>query len=86
MQDYLPFTCRFCNKCFCLDHRLPRVHKCKNMPKEKVLTKDKLKIEKYKCDYKTCRSNSIFQFTCKTCEKTFCSNHRHHLDHEIKKS
>mmetsp|Transcript_33201 Transcript_33201/g.30136 ORF Transcript_33201/g.30136 Transcript_33201/m.30136 type:complete len:81 (+) Transcript_33201:70-312(+) len=27
-KDFLPFTCKFCLKIFCLDHRDPTSHEC----------------------------------------------------------
>ena len=35
-EVYLPFKCPFCNESFCLDHRLPENHECKNLWKAKV--------------------------------------------------
>jgi predicted nucleic acid binding AN1-type Zn finger protein len=40
-EVYLPFKCQFCEGSFCLDHRLPENHKCKNLWKAKVSSKDK---------------------------------------------
>ncbi|MBI4392733.1 MAG: rhomboid family intramembrane serine protease [Euryarchaeota archaeon] len=27
-EEYLPFECRFCNRAFCVNHRLPESHQC----------------------------------------------------------
>ncbi|WXG45023.1 MAG: AN1-type zinc finger protein [Promethearchaeati archaeon SRVP18_Atabeyarchaeia-1] len=40
-EIYLPFKCQFCEGSFCLEHRLPENHKCKNFWKVKVSSKDK---------------------------------------------
>jgi len=31
--DFLPFTCAYCHKAFCLDHRLPGEHECESHKK-----------------------------------------------------
>lgn len=35
-QD-LPFTCPYCEKTFCLKHRLPENHQCSNIPRREPL-------------------------------------------------
>ena len=40
-EVYLPFKCQFCEGSFCIDHRLPENHKCKNLWKAKDLSKEK---------------------------------------------
>ncbi|WXG45261.1 MAG: AN1-type zinc finger protein [Candidatus Atabeyarchaeum deiterrae] len=40
-EVYLPFRCQFCEGDFCIDHRLPENHKCKNVWKAKTSPKKK---------------------------------------------
>jgi hypothetical protein len=32
-DELLPYSCKFCNKFFCSDHRLPERHNCDSLPK-----------------------------------------------------
>jgi len=52
INDYLPFTCRFCHDSYCPDHRLPENHKCINFHPKKLV--DNLK--EYHPKQHTCRN------------------------------
>lgn len=35
-QTHIPLKCNHCEKMFCLEHRLPEIHKCPSAKFEKV--------------------------------------------------
>jgi len=46
-----PFKCPYCNKAFCVEHRLPETHKCPNLPKDPMFWYQKRKLAEEKALY-----------------------------------
>lgn len=85
--DYLPFMCEKCNLYFCLEHKDPELHDCKNVKVLNKQKKNRLKneiIKQDKCFFKNCKKNT-FHF-CKLCKKNFCIEHRHQEIHNCIKN
>jgi predicted nucleic acid binding AN1-type Zn finger protein len=48
---YIIGNCKFCNNCFCLNHRLPESHNCEKLQEccEIAREKNKIKLMNEKC-------------------------------------
>eukprot|EP00808_Paulinella_micropora_P013512 g52718.t1 len=85
-KDFLPFTCKYCNQCFCLTHRSPSDHKCGQEPSTGVregagATKQKDQA-KVRCVVKGCKERKSFDLhSCKFCGHLTCLSHRLHWEH-----
>ncbi|OII76961.1 hypothetical protein cand_023040 [Cryptosporidium andersoni] len=81
--DFLPFLCSGCNLKFCINHRNPHDHKCKDGSNSKVYKKDiKLSqkieddiksLQPLRCHVKGCGKLGI---NCNKSNLTVCSYHR----------
>ena len=65
--DFLPFKCDFCKELYCLEHKDPKDHECKNITN----------YESKQCYKKRCK-NKIYVKSCENCQKNFCIDHRFH--------
>lgn len=90
-KDFLPFTCKFCKKPFCLQHRTIASHECEEASKVTARyeydndkdKKTKPKIKRLRCHICN-RKNTSSQlvYPCNDCNQNVCMNHRYTFEHE----
>ena len=56
--DFLPFTCRYCNKVFCRHHKDITSHQCEQYERvaSKLEGKPQHEIVRYKCSFGDCKN------------------------------
>ncbi|XP_064641155.1 AN1-type zinc finger protein 1-like [Lineus longissimus] len=77
--DFLPFECKWCHQIYCLSHRSPDDHQCKEYDKVDLPTYDG--VRSLPCSLTDCRNNELVPVVCEHCRKNFCLQHRHQVDH-----
>ena len=86
-HDYLPFYCPDCKKHYCLDHKDQEAHQCsdyqKNRKKE-IRQRPKIKIPKYICRVKGCKTTNLVPIYCQKCGEHFCLPHRYPESHQCR--
>ena len=47
-----------------------------------VVTSAQRRKKANRCQYKQCRQSELIPFTCPSCGQSFCSRHRHDINHD----
>ncbi|XP_048759086.2 AN1-type zinc finger protein 1-like isoform X4 [Ostrea edulis] len=80
IQDFLPFACKSCQQVFCLDHKFPDDHDCKEFSAETPYV-EYSGTKAYTCSITKCTARELMPVVCEKCSKNFCLRHRHQNDH-----
>lgn len=82
-KDFLPFTCKFCKKEFCLKHRTIQDHQCEYKQPIQIKPIHIHKKKRNRCS--VCRKKHTFSnaiSTCEHCNKYICMLHRYRFEHD----
>ena len=77
-NDFLPFTCSFCEAVFCKDHFQPQLHGCTKHVDNSVENIQNTAPSYFECRQEGCKERSAVLMECSECKEHYCVAHRYH--------